>query len=166
MKQTSLFAVLLTGALFLFSCQKAELTKSSTLNVQEIPSKANQSNGGGPYVLNIVVELSGLNEVPAVNTTATGKAHLRLASDSTLYSKITVENLEEGDALRAAHVHEAPAGVNGGVKIFLARSAADFGQNIVQKLTGAQYDILLNNPTYVNAHSNVHPGGIVRGQIR
>ena len=47
------------------------------------------------------VALTGANEVPAVNTPATGLALLRLMTDKTLYSKITVTNLEATDALSA-----------------------------------------------------------------
>ena len=77
-----------------------------------------------------------------------------------------IQKLEEGDALRFAHVHAGAAGVNGPVRIFLCHTAADFGENIVTELTDEQYNLLLNDATYVNAHSNFRPGGLVRGQIR
>lgn len=164
MKKISILAFLLVGSLFFFSCQKAELpAQVNEENFLEIPMAR---NGGGPYVLNMVVHLSGDNEVPAVNTTAQGRVHLRLTSDRTLYSKIMVDQLEEGDVLRFAHVHIGAAGVNGPVRIFLAHTADDFGKNMVQTLTPEQYDLLLNDEVYANAHSNFYPPGIVRGQIR
>ena len=52
------------------------------------------------------------------------------------------------------------------VRIFLAHTADDFGKNMVQTLTPEQYDLLLNEEVYANAHSNLYPPGIVRGQIR
>ena len=114
----------------------------------------------------MVIQLSGDNEVPAVNTPAKGLAHLRVSSDKKLYSKVIIQNLAEGDVLRFAHVHAGATGVNGPVKIFLCHTAADFGENIVTALTDEEYNLLLNDAIYVNAHSNFSPPGLVRGQIR
>ncbi len=167
MKKTSFQTFLLAGIVLLFSCQKERIPESTNeINVLEVPTAANKANGGGPYVLNMLVDLSGENEVPAVNTTAKGRVHLRLTSDRTLYSKIMVDHLEDGDALRFAHVHIGAAGVNGPVRIFLAYNADDFGKNMVQQLSLVQYNLLLNDAVYANAHSNFYPGGVVRGQIR
>ncbi len=112
------------------------------------------------------VPLSGLNEVPAVTTTATGIALLRLATDKTLFSKITVSNLEADDALTMAHIHAAAAGVNGPVIQGLAASATDFGISKSFTLSDAVINSLKNDPVYVNAHSVKHGAGIIRGQIR
>jgi CHRD domain len=112
------------------------------------------------------VPLSGDNEVPAVTTTATGLALLRLATDKTLYSKITVSDLEADDELTQAHIHAAAAGVNGPVIQGLAASKADFGVSKDYTLTDAVYNSLKNDPVYVNAHSVKHGSGLVRGQIR
>ena len=167
MKKTSFQTILMAGIVLLFSCQKERMPESAKdVNVLEVPMSANKANGGGPYVLNMLVHLSGENEVPAVNTTAKGRVHLRLTADRVLYSKIMVDQLEEGDALRFAHVHLGATGVNGPVRIFLAHTPDDFGKNMVQTLTPEQYDLLLNEEVYANAHSNFYPPGIVRGQIR
>ncbi len=164
MKKASFLPFMLVCSLYFFSCQKAELpVQANDTNVLDIPMAR---NGGGPYVLNMLVHLSGENEVPEVNTTAKGRVHLRLTADRTLYSKIMVDQLEEGDALRFAHVHLGATGVNGPVRIFLAHTPDDFGVNMVQTLTPEQYDLLLNEEVYANAHSNFYPSGIVRGQIR
>lgn len=112
------------------------------------------------------VALSGANEPTPVITTATGTASIRLTSDKKLYTKVTVINLEPVDALTAAHIHSGPAGVNGGVLIGIAGSAADF--NIVKMITVSDviFASLKAGPIYANAHSVNHPGGVVRGQIR
>ena len=167
MKKTSFQTILLAGIVLLISCQKERIPEAVTeIKVLEVPMSAHKANGGGPYVLNMLVHLSGENEVPAVTTTAKGRVHLRLTADRILYSKIMVDQLEEGDALRFAHVHLGAAGVNGPVRIFLAHTVDDFGKNMVQTLTPELYDLLLNANVYANAHSNFYPGGIVRGQIR
>jgi hypothetical protein len=113
------------------------------------------------------ITLSGGNEVPAVTTTATGLAILRLTHDKVLYSKVTVTNLESNDTLTVSHIHPGAAGANGSPLIFLCNSLADFGVlKISAPLPDAQYNQLLNDPMYVNAHSRRHGAGLIRGQIR
>src|SRR6476620_797090 len=72
------------------------------------------------------IPLSGNNEVPAVSTTASGLAMLRLTSDDTLFSFVSVQGIEANDTFTVSHVHRGVAGVNGPVRIFLASSLADF----------------------------------------
>ena len=113
------------------------------------------------------VTLSGINEVPAVTTSATGIALLRLTSDKKLYSKIIVSNLEPGDVLNAAHLHKAAAGANAGVFLGLYGSGAEFGTTKIITLTDAAIiTSLKTDAMYVNAHSTAKPGGIIRGQVR
>jgi hypothetical protein len=105
--------------------------------------------------------------VPPVNTTATGLAILRLTSDKVLYSTVTVNNLESNDTLTVAHIHPGAVGTNGPPIIPLCNSLADFGVlKISNPLPDAQYNQLLYDPMYVNAHSRRHGPGLVRGQIR
>ena len=112
------------------------------------------------------VEMTGNNEVPPVNTTATGTAYLRLTDGDTLFSKVVVNDLESGDTLIAAHVHPGAAGVNGSVLIPLCGGTADFGVTKKIPLTSAMVSSLLTDEVYVNAHTTSHPSGIIRGQIR
>jgi len=113
------------------------------------------------------IVMLGANEVPTpVITTATGLAILRFTTDKILHSKVTITNLESADALAAAHIHKAAAGVNGPVIVPLCDNAGDFGE--VQTITLADdvFNSVKNDPAYVNAHSTNHPAGFVRGQIR
>lgn len=112
------------------------------------------------------VALSGMNEVPAVTTTATGTALLRITADNKLYSKVTVTNVEAGDALTAGHIHTGAAGTNGGVILGLCSSAADFGVTKIFTPTAAILTSIKTDALYVNVHSTNRPSGIVRGQIR
>ena len=112
------------------------------------------------------VALSGANEVQPVNTTATGKAMLRLTTDKKLYSKITVEGLEANDTLTAAHIHPGGVGTNGGVLQGIYGSAAEFGTTKIIDVPDSVVTRLKNDSLYVNAHSKRHPAGIIRGQIR
>ena len=83
-----------------------------------------------------------------------------------LHSKIIIMDLPEDDNLLFAHIHDAPAGVNGPVIVTLAANADAFGVNQATQLTQAQFDKVMNNAIYVNAHSTMYPAGVVRGQIR
>ncbi len=110
--------------------------------------------------------LAGNNEVPGVVTTATGICILRMTEDKTLYSKVTVNNIESADTLRVSHIHRGLAGSNGPVRIFLANSIADFGILKTATLPDSLYTMLKTDPVYVNAHSKLHGSGLIRGQVR
>jgi len=113
------------------------------------------------------INLSGTNEVPAVTTTATGKAVLRLTDDKILYSMVTVNGLETNDTLTVSHIHRGAAGANGPVRIFLCNNKDEFGIARSATLVDSLYNILKStDPIYVNAHSKLRGPGVVRGQIR
>lgn len=112
------------------------------------------------------IVLSGANEVPAIVTSATGVARIRVTADKKLYYRVTVSNLAAGDALVAAHIHTGASGVNGGVIIGLASGVADFATDKIFTLTDALYNSLKSDALYVNAHSTLYASGVVRGQIR
>lgn len=112
------------------------------------------------------IPLSGLNEVPAVITTATGLCILRLTDDKVLYSNITVNNLESNDTLRVAHLHKAAAGKNGPVRIFLASTIDDFGVMKSATLVDSLYNMVLTDSMYANAHTKLRGSGLVRGQLK
>lgn len=112
------------------------------------------------------VPLSGLNENPAVTTTATGLCILRLTENKILYSTITVNNIESSDTLRVAHIHKAGPRSNGPVRIFLANTINDFGVLKTTTLVDSLYTMMLTDSIYANAHSKLRGSGLVRGQIR
>ncbi len=156
-----------TLTLMLGSCYK----KSDDLlqpNADAAIADAMKSTEGvdGRVVFTQVVQLEGRQEVPAVSTETKGIAILRVTEDKKLYSKVIIQKLASGDALRFAHVHAGALGANGPVRIALADNAADFGVNKVLQLTDAQFTFITTGAAYVNAHSNFFPSGIVRGQIR
>jgi len=112
------------------------------------------------------VVLLGTNEVVPVTTMATGIAILRLTDRKKLYSRVTVTTLDAGDAMMAAHIHTGAAGVNGGVIVTLCANAEDFGVAKMFTLTDPVFTSVKMDAVYVNAHSSIKPGGLVRGQIR
>jgi hypothetical protein len=143
-------------------------TGEAYVNVHSTQFPAGLARGqlNDPLEFAVDVPMVGTNEVPAVTTTATGLALLRLAPDKKLYSKITVTTLESNDTLSVAHIHGAAAGTNGSVLQGLCSSLADFGVKKSVVLSDANATALKTGTVYVNAHTKLHPGGIVRGQIR
>jgi hypothetical protein len=107
--------------------------------------------------------LSGAQEVPAVNTGGTGtldatfdKATRRLGYTVT-YSGLS------GPAT-AAHFHgPAAPGQNAGVAVPFANAANPIKGEAT--LTEAQAADLLASRWYVNVHTSANPGGEIRGQV-
>ena len=113
----------------------------------------------------IDVPMSGAQEVPAVETSASGHASLTFDEAAGL---LTIHANATGvDDASAAHLHAAYAGSNGGVEIGLTQDGSDPGHWFAeeQTLTTAQQDALLAGQTYVNIHTPTNPGGEVRGQV-
>jgi hypothetical protein len=171
--QISNLSLLLVCTILVISCtESTQLVNPQNgieLRSQKL-SKPNLKNAnemlGDRIVFTQVVQLEGAQEVPAVDTEMKGLAILRVSADKVLHSKVIIQKLAEGDALRASHVHIGAMGVNGGVRIFLAHDEHEFGKNIETQLTDAQYDLIMNGACYVNVHTNFKPGGMIRGQIR
>ncbi|MFO7697992.1 MAG: CHRD domain-containing protein [Anaerolineae bacterium] len=128
-----------------------------------------------------VAHLSGGSEVPSVDTLSQGQAIFRLNSNGTeLYYKLIVANLEN---TRVSHIHLAPAGVNGGVVVFLygpelieGRFSGVLAEGVISDadligaLAGHPLSHLIEHfesgDAYVNVHTPAYPGGEIRGQIR
>lgn len=127
-----------------------------------------------------VAPLSGAQEVPAVETRARGNATFRLSADGTqIHYKLIVANIRE---VSAAHIHLAPAGVNGPVVVWLFGPAPEgittngilaegtiTGANLVLSFGGTMDDLvaaLRAGDAYVNVHTSAYPPGEIRGQIR
>jgi hypothetical protein len=124
--------------------------------------------------------LTGANEVPPVETKARGQTVFMLSPDGTaLHYRLVVANIQD---ITAAHIHLAPAGVNGPVVAFLfmgpapGRTNGNLAQgtitaaDLIGPLAGMEMEDLLkeieSGNTYVNVHTLVNPAGEVRGQIR
>jgi len=111
------------------------------------------------------IAMNGANEVPAISTTATGHAIIRMTDSKKLYVKVTVNNLEAGDVLSGSHIHSGNATINGTELLVCYSVAADFGT--VKKITidDALYNSLLTAPMYIHAFS-ITRSNLIRGQIR
>ncbi|HVL58449.1 MAG TPA: CHRD domain-containing protein [Burkholderiaceae bacterium] len=112
--------------------------------------------GGGSQVT-----LSGAQEVPPVQTNASGGGRIRIADDRTVSGSVSFKGVEP----TMAHIHLAPKGANGPVIVPLVRKGDTFVVPDGAKLTEAQYQAYKAGNLYVNVHSAQHPGGEIRGQI-
>ena len=137
--------------------------------------------------------LSGYQEVPAVSTGARGRFVARVDEfDDSIDFELTYDGIE-GGTVAAAHIHVGQPSVNGGVSAFLCGGGgrpacptpgttlgapvtgtimpADVvGPTGAQQVTpGALGELLAAmraGVTYVNVHSQISPGGEIRGRIR
>jgi CHRD domain len=122
-------------------------------------------------------KLSGQEEVPPVQTTASGKAWFKPMQDK-VWFKLNVTDMQ---GITKAHIHTGKQGENGPILVTLYKS--DTPQSINGKLSygnitanllegpmkGKQISDLAtamsNGTTYVNVHTEKYPNGEIRGQI-
>jgi predicted small secreted protein len=109
------------------------------------------------------VTLSGGQEVPPVNTQASGTADIKVASDKSVSGTVTTTGVNGV----AAHIHQGAAGRNGPVIIPLTKKGDDaWSVPAGAKLTDAQYEAYKAGDLYVNVHSAANKGGEIRAQLK
>jgi hypothetical protein len=126
---------------------------------------------------NFQAPMSGGEEVPEVETQATGVAKFKVR-EAGLAFKVNVANIEN---VFAAHIHCGAAGTNGsvGVTLFMGEPVSVSGtlaEGVITEpdpgnLCGwADLDDVLaameNGETYANVHTSANAGGEIRGQIK
>lgn len=126
-------------------------------------------------------KLTGQEEVPAVKTKASGTAELKLSKDGKeLHYKVKVKNIENANA---AHIHKGKKGENGGVLANLFTGPKKSGKfsgvlaegkltekDLAEELQGKTFDdlakVIKEGGAYVNVHTDAHPDGEIRGQLK
>src|SRR5712691_1789149 len=126
-------------------------------------------------------ELSGDQQVPPVETDASGEAFFQLSEDGqSITFQLSVDDISN---VLAAHIHLGAAGTNGDVVAFLYGPKAPGGRplegviatgtitaaSLVGPLAGHPLSDLVaamvGGNTYVNVHTSSFPAGEIRGQI-
>ncbi len=112
-------------------------------------------------------DLSGSNEVPPNGSPASGSVTAML-SGTTLSLSGSFSGLA-GD-YTASHIHNAPAGSNGGVVVGLTLNGGGSSGSYEEAdntfvLSPAEVDELIAGNFYVNVHSVEVPSGEIRGQL-
>jgi hypothetical protein len=125
--------------------------------------------------------LSGQNEVPPVETSATGEAEFTAPANDTIKYRINVTGIMNASA---AHIHMAKEGENGEVIADLLNTPSSkekdtaygmiFRGNLTDsslkgEMQGKTLDDLAaamdSGDAYVNVHTAEHPDGEIRGQL-
>jgi len=108
------------------------------------------------------VTLTGANEVPAVDTSASGSGTVTVNADHTVSVKLDVTGMQAV----AAHIHHGAKGANGPVIVPLTKTGAnEFTSPPGAKLSEEQYEAYKAGDLYVNVHSPQHKGGEIRAQL-
>jgi hypothetical protein len=127
------------------------------------------------------IELTGNEEVPPVQTDATGSAQFTAPHFDNIGYSINVSNI---DKVTAAHIHSGKQGENGPIVVTLFKAETPSSEAINGILTSGNItNANLEGPmagktltdltqsmelgeTYVNVHSQDHPNGEIRGQTK
>ena len=109
------------------------------------------------------VTLSGAQEVPPVQTSATGAGTITVNDDKSVSGSVTTKGVKG----TMAHIHEAASGQNGGVAIPLTQKGDnEWAVPAGAKLSDDQYKAYKAGNLYVNVHSDAHKSGEIRGQLK
>ena len=109
-------------------------------------------------------ELSGAEEVPPVETSATGTTDVTYDTESKMLSWELEYSGLSSDAT-AAHFHgPADPGENAPPVVPIEDFAS--GSEGSAELTDDQAALLMDGKMYVNVHSADHPDGEIRGQVK
>lgn len=124
--------------------------------------------------------LTGMEEVPPVNTNSTGISIFELLNSNTLNYKLNVTNM---DNIKAAHIHLGNFSENGDVVATLFNSSktptdiingtlvegqittANLQGPLKEKTIPDLVQLINSTQTYVNIHTVEYPNGEIRGQL-
>jgi len=112
-------------------------------------------------------ELSGDQEVPAVDTPGNGIAFVTIDTDTMeLTWDVSYQDLLGNST--AAHFHgPADFGENAGVQVGMSGDFGNTSGTLMGSTTisASQMQDLIDGLWYINIHSTLHPGGEIRGQV-
>jgi hypothetical protein len=121
-------------------------------------------------VIQLRATLNAAQEVPASTSPATGSAIMLYDIGANTFDLVVTINGMTNTAT-ASHIHEAPAGQNGGVVTNLGAEAVYTRSGTTLRATfrnvthGGDKLKLLQGGAYYNIHSAQFPGGEIRGQL-
>ena len=167
------------------------LTVLLLLPLLAVPAMANDNHHDGDHMH---ARLIGFQEVPTVSTVASGEFKATIApDDQSIEYELTYSGLQ--GTVQQAHIHVAQRSVNGSIVIWLCGTAAlpgpagtptcpqsgtvsrtvttadvVAGATASQQLAAGELDEVIRalraGVAYANVHTNLSPGGEIRGQIR
>ena len=180
-----LLAALTAGVLVLSACGPAATTPTASPTVAATASPTPAPTPQTRFVF--TADLKPLNEVPPITSpeaSCSGKGTFTLNTTKDASGAITAANaVFETDVtgcpadtkINIGHIHKAAAGANGGVVVNSGLAAGELiltaGAGKINKTTptvaAALATDIIANPAgyYMNWHSTLAPGGILRGQL-
>jgi hypothetical protein len=124
-------------------------------------------------------KLTGKDEVPAIDTKASGIAEFTSTGADSMTYKVNVSDMQK---VTAAHIHKGKTGENGPVIVTLFKtdspSATTSGVLSVGNINSAKLEgplagktlsdltnLINSGEAYVNVHTEANPNGEIRGQL-
>ena len=163
------------------------MSRASTLCLAALFATAAVPNSSEADEGRLRAALRGYSEVPAVSSTGMGRFTARVSEHGDAIEYELVYAGLEATAF-ASHIHLGQKDVNGGVIAFLCGgggkpacpategtvsgtiTAADVVGPAAQGIAAGEFGELLRaidaGVTYVNVHTDKHPGGEIRGQVK
>ena len=106
--------------------------------------------------------LTGAQEVPAVESAATGTAAIEVAADHSVTGSIETHGIEG----TMAHIHQGAKGLTGPAIVTLQPDGPNrWRVPPGTRLTDPQYSAWKSGDLYVNVHSAAHKAGEIRAQL-
>jgi CHRD domain len=151
---------IVSSLVFAFLASMAILTSQHTPTIAAFAQQQSQT---------FTAKLSGKDEVPPVNTQATGTAQFQLSSDGKeINYDLTTTNL---NGFMMAHIHQGKSGENGQpitTPLQMGKgkiTSSDLQGSLAGKQMPDLVDLMKNGGAYVNVHTNQNQNGEIRGQI-
>ena len=112
----------------------------------------------------MTAQLSGASEVPAADPDGSGTAVVRVNTGKGIICyELTVSGIAPATA---AHIHQAPEGINGPVVVPLQAPTAGSSSDCIEVVRSLAKAIASSpQDYYVNVHNAEYPAGAVRGQL-
>ena len=115
------------------------------------------------WAADVKVTLSGSDETPPVQTSASGSGVISIGDDKSVSGSVKTTGLEG----TAAHIHVGAPGKAGPPIITLTKGAEGaWSVPPGSKLTDEQFKNFKAGDLYVNVHSAEHKPGEIRGQLK
>jgi CHRD domain len=117
---------------------------------------------GAAFGADVMLKLSGANEVPPVTTSASGEGTISVADDGAVSGSVMTKGIQG----TAAHIHMGAAGKNGPVVVPFTKDGDVYKAPAGAKLDADQLKAFKAGDLYFNVHSAANPGGELRAQLK
>jgi len=180
-----LFAGLAAGVLVLSACGSAAVAPTASPTVKPTTTPTPTPTPQLKFVF--TADLKTSNEVPAIanaEASCSGKGTFTLTTTKDASGTITAANAlfetdvtgcPAGTEINIGHIHKAAAGANGDVvvnsglakgELTLTAGAGKINKTQPTVMPAVAIDIIANPSNYyMNWHSTLNPGGVIRGQL-